>query len=278
MCRIFAFRSILQSKVHSSLVSAENALGKQGINHPDGWGVAFYNENIPHIIKSSKSAFDNQIFKKVSGVVSSQTVLAHIRKATKGNINILNTHPFQYGKWSFIHNGNINNFNKHRKKLVKLIDSKYLPFILGDTDSEVIFFIILSYLNFNYHDEIKNALIDITNIIGPLEYSSKGSDGNYITFVMTNGTDFIGFQGGKKLYYSTYKKLCAERDICPEFSESCEKEAVNGQKIKHLLFSSSPINFYKDDLQFNNSWKSIKDSEIISIDQEFILKKSTIII
>jgi hypothetical protein len=38
MCRIFGFRSVIQSQVHRSLVSADNALMIQGERHPDGWG------------------------------------------------------------------------------------------------------------------------------------------------------------------------------------------------------------------------------------------------
>ena len=120
MCRLFGFRSVIQGKVHTSLVEAENALGIQSFNHPDGWGVAYYLSDAPHLIKSEHSAVKDNLFKKVSGVVSSQTVLAHIRKATHGSKTVLNTHPFQYGKWIFAHNGNINNFNTHKKQLKKI--------------------------------------------------------------------------------------------------------------------------------------------------------------
>ena len=84
MCRLFGFRSIIESKVHSSLMNAENALGIQSVDHPDGWGVAYYIGYSPHLIKADRPAIECEIFKKVSGVVSSHTVLAHIRKSTIG--------------------------------------------------------------------------------------------------------------------------------------------------------------------------------------------------
>ena len=34
MCRLFGFKSIIKSKVHSSLLHAENALGIQSVDHP----------------------------------------------------------------------------------------------------------------------------------------------------------------------------------------------------------------------------------------------------
>ncbi len=150
MCRLFGFRSIINSQVHSSLLSAENSLRDQSMRHPDGWGIAYYLEGVPHLVKSSDTALDNYLFQKVSGVVSSQTVMAHVRKATQGEHTILNSHPFQYGSWIFAHNGHIKQFNENRSKLTSLIDPELCRFILGSTDSEFFFFLILSELKKGY--------------------------------------------------------------------------------------------------------------------------------
>jgi glutamine amidotransferase len=107
MCRLFGFKSSISSQVHRSLLRADNALAVQSEDHPDGWGVAYYIENIPHLIKNSKIALEDNLFERVSGIVSSKVVLAHIRKASVGDINMLNCHPFQYGPWTFAHNGEI---------------------------------------------------------------------------------------------------------------------------------------------------------------------------
>ena len=107
MCRLFGFRSVIQSQVHRSLVSADNAIGVQSAHHPDGWGVAYYVGGAPHLVKSAASAVSDRIFQRVSGVVASDTVVAHVRKATHGELSPLNAHPFQYGRWIFAHNGNI---------------------------------------------------------------------------------------------------------------------------------------------------------------------------
>jgi len=114
MCRLFGFKSVINSQVHSSLVHADNALISQSLKHPDGWGVAYYLENVPHIIKSTDRALDDHIFHQISGVVSSQVVLAHLRKATHGDKTILNSHPFQNGNWVFAHNGNLRDFKNYK--------------------------------------------------------------------------------------------------------------------------------------------------------------------
>ena len=84
---------------------------------------------------------DDNLFQKVSGIVTSQTVLAHLRKATIGSLNTINTHPFQFGHWVFAHNGNIKDFKKHHATLLERIAPKLKRFILGDTDSELIFYL-----------------------------------------------------------------------------------------------------------------------------------------
>src|SRR5215510_13114829 len=144
MCRLFGFRSVIPSQVHRSLLAAENALGKQSNEHPDGWGVAFYVDGAPHITRSPETALGDALFHRLSGVVSSETVLAHVRKATQGPKTVLNCHPFQYGRWVFAHNGDIPAFESRREALFAQIAPELSRFILGETDSELVFFLFLT--------------------------------------------------------------------------------------------------------------------------------------
>src|SRR5690606_1590781 len=147
MCRLFGFRSVIPSQVHSSLVAAENALGVQSNQHPDGWGVAYYVDGAPHLTRSPMTAVSDALFHRVSGVVASETVLAHVRQATQGTNNVLNCHPFQYGRWVGAHNGDIPNLSEKRAELLNEIAPRLRRFVLGDTDSELVFFQFLSRLS-----------------------------------------------------------------------------------------------------------------------------------
>ena len=77
MCRLFGFRSVLRSQVHRSLRTADNALAVQSRAHPDGWGVAYYVAGAPHVIKSTGMAGSDHLFERVSGLLTSETVVAH---------------------------------------------------------------------------------------------------------------------------------------------------------------------------------------------------------
>ena len=276
MCRLFGFRSVILSQVHSSLVDADNALLAQSPKHPDGWGVAYYVNGAPHIVKSANAALNCNIFKKVSGVVSSNTVLAHIRNTTIGDKNILNTHPFQFGQWTFAHNGNIKNFDQFRDQLLARVSPTFKRFVLGETDSEVLFYYFLSFLETKFDltdrsipirqlsDALREALSNLLKIIGPYsQVDDAGDSETYITFILTNGETMIAHQGGKNLYYSTYKNTCKDRDICPSYSPECEAATKTGI-VNHLIFSSEP-------LSGDNIWIPLNSGQIIGVDSQMKL-------
>jgi len=280
MCRLFGFRSIINSQVHSSLVSAENTLHDLSERHPDGWGVAYYIDGSPHMVKSTDCAMEDQLFHRVSGVVSSQTVVAHIRKATQGSHSILNSHPFQYGKWIFAHNGNIRNFQSLKTSLLQLIDEDLKRFILGTTDSEIIFFIILSEIRRIsplYTDNIaieiikeaiQKALDNIIKITGaPTHRNDPNPTENYFSFVLTNGPMMLAFNGGQDLFYCTYKSECPEKHTCSFYNYTCENKPTPKSSVNHLILSSEKI-------QGVNIWNKLKPGQIVAVDTEmnFIIK------
>ena len=271
MCRLFGFRSVLKSGVHESLLHADNALQRQSKKHSDGWGVSYYVLGVPHVIKSCKSAIEDNLFNTISGVVSSNTVLAHLRRATMGNVNILNTHPFQYGNWVFAHNGDIKDFEKVRPMLLQEIDPNLRHFVLGNTDSEAIFYYLLTHVAkhfdlgssdikvYELSEVIRKALHALMQIIGEHALEDK-QDRNttYLTFIITNGSNMLAYQGGKQLYYSVYKRRCKERATCAYFSDECESMTKTG-KINHLLFSS-------EHLGGENVWIAMSPGQMIGVD------------
>lgn len=265
MCRLFGFRSVIPSQVHRSLIAAENALGVQSNAHPDGWGVAFYVDGSPHITRAPSTAFDDHLFHRVSGVVSSETVLAHVRKATVGDLSVLNCHPFQYGRWVLAHNGEIKDFERHRATLTEAVAPRLRRFILGDTDSEVVFFLFLTHLSRLGPlasrlgaEEVISALDTTVRQIRELCDEGPPERDALLTLIVTDGTTMAATQGGKELYWSTYKTRCGDRDSCPSLSPSCEAPTTTGF-VNHLVFSSEPIDG-------ENVWIPMVRGEFVAVD------------
>lgn len=262
MCRLFGFRSVIPSQVHRSLLAAENALGVQSNEHPDGWGVAFYVDGAPHVTRSPLTAVGDALFHRLSGVVSSQTVLAHVRRATQGPKTVFNCHPFQHGRWVFAHNGDIPDFSVRRSALVDDIAPAFRRFILGETDSEVIFFIFLTQLALaGGSGDLGAALRALRATVRRVRRICEDEapvPRTSLTLMATDGQMLVATHGGKDLYVSTHKTRCADRDTCASLSAACEGPAPDGV-VNHFIVSSEP-------LQGENVWERLSAGDMVGID------------
>ncbi len=276
MCRLFGFRSIIQSQVHRSLVHAENALAVQSRKHSDGWGVAYYIAGNPHVIKSVVAAIEDQIFKHVSGVVASQTVVAHLRKATVGDVNTLNAHPFQFGRWIFAHNGEIARYALVRDRLRTEVTPDLRRFILGDTDSEVAFYLFLTLLSqrADLHDPnipfdtVAEALAETAARIREVADLPQDDLHSKLTFILTDGRLMLGLRSRMPLRFSTWKSRCRDRGFCPHLSPECEAPSHTG-RVNHFLLAS-------EELQGNNVWIELPEDSLIGVDDQMHLRFGTL--
>jgi len=264
MCRLFGFRSVIQSQMHRSLVQADNALCGLSEQHPDGWGVAYYIDGTPHVMRSTNTALSDRMFQRVSGVVASETVVAHVRKATQGSLSVLNCHPFQYGRWVFAHNGDVPSFVERRELLLTHVSPRLRRYILGDTDSEVLFFLVLTQL-LRYGSLVSQfALADVAAALSRAisivrEFCDHESPTpSLLTCLLTDGATMVGYQGGKELHYSTYKQRCGDRQLCKFLSPACEAPSEDGF-VNHLIFSSQP-------LSGENIWHAMSEGQIMGVD------------
>lgn len=146
MCRLFGFHSRLELPVYPALVTASNALAKQSQNHPHGWGLAYYDGQTACLRKGTMPAYLDHDFVSACEDLTSCTVVAHVRQATVGQVQLTNTHPFQYGRWSFAHNGTVYGFQQLRPYILEEIVPDLRPHIMGSTDSEHCFYLFLSEL------------------------------------------------------------------------------------------------------------------------------------
>jgi len=106
--------------------------GGRTSDHRDGWGIAFYEKSGCRVFHDDRPASDSPLAAFVRDYpIKSGIVLAHIRKATQGEVSLANCHPFQrewLGQtWVFAVNGDLKDFHP-------ALDGSYQP--VGSTDSE----------------------------------------------------------------------------------------------------------------------------------------------
>jgi glutamine amidotransferase len=80
--------------------------------HLDGWGLSGFNgkravyfERRAEGVTQAKVIFGEAVDKAARS--GSPVVIGHLRKASEGAQNIVNTHPFLSKDWVFAHNGTV---------------------------------------------------------------------------------------------------------------------------------------------------------------------------
>src|SRR5499433_95922 len=161
MCRLFGFRSAASERVHDALVLERNSLRRQSLEHPDGWGIASWQDSgLPQVARGLGAAHLDPEFARVSSAVRAHTVLAHLRLASVGSVKLDNAHPFTHDRWAFAHNGTLHAFDRHRAAIEALIAPAYRTF-RGETDSERCFALFLTRLTTRADLEGKPSLHDV---------------------------------------------------------------------------------------------------------------------
>ncbi|QPB43310.1 class II glutamine amidotransferase [Rodentibacter haemolyticus] len=164
--------------------------------HSDGFGIAFFEGRGVRIFRDNRAASLSPIADCVKQYkIKSLNVIAHIRKATQGEVNIENTHPFIreiWGEnWVFAHNGNL-------KDLPDMSENFCQP--IGSTDSEAAFCYMAEYLKNRFRK--KPTEMQIFEAIQ--EITKKLSTHGTFNFILSNGEWMIA-HCSTNLHYLTRK-------------------------------------------------------------------------
>lgn len=99
------------------------------------------------VFRDIQPAWNNLNLRELCLATRSNCIVAHVRAASKGTgISQQNCHPFKGGRLMFCHNGRLHQFAQYRRKLLEQIDDRVYSNIYGNTDSEIIFHLILTNL------------------------------------------------------------------------------------------------------------------------------------
>jgi len=130
--------SLIEQSLHSQL-GAETTNG-------DGFGVGWYGAvATPGVFHSTEPAWNDKNLHELADHISSSNFFAHIRAAIGSSVQQTNCHPFRHDRWLFMHNGYINEFAAIKRDLMLAVDPALYPQIAGQTDSEVLFFLALTF-------------------------------------------------------------------------------------------------------------------------------------
>ncbi len=158
------------SLIHQSFDNQERAEPLNG----DGFGIAWYAHEIserPALFRAVSPAWNNQNLRHLARLTRSRSILAHVRAATLGlPVTGLNCHPFSWGRFAFMHNGDIGGFHQIRRRLLGLLSDEAFALIQGSTDSEHLFALFVDrYRELGDGNRVERMARALTAAIGQVE-------------------------------------------------------------------------------------------------------------
>ncbi len=227
MCRWLAYYGdpiplelLLFRRQHSLIdQSLHSRLGATTTNG-DGFGVGWYDGGEePGLYRSVHPAWNDRNLRDLAAHISAPVFFAHIRASTGTPIQETNCHPFRHGRWLFMHNGAVREFEKVRRDLMLEIDPELFPLLQGSADSEVLFLLALT---FGLEDDPVAALERMAGFVEevgerhgvehPLMMSVAATDGTKIVAVR-----YSSEHDSRSLYFSTDAKALKQQH--PELEE-----------------------------------------------------------
>jgi predicted glutamine amidotransferase len=175
-------------------------------SHKDGWGIAFFEGPGVRLFIDAKSSVESPIAQIVRNYpIHSTNVIAHIRRATKGRVALVNTHPFMRELW-----GTLRDFHPRLR-------GAYRP--VGETDSEQAFCFMLERLQQTFpvaHPSLGELCVALTELTRELD---RYGDFNYL---LSNG-DYLFAHAAPRLTYIVRKSPFSayhlvDQDVTVDFS------------------------------------------------------------
>ena len=154
MCELFGLSSERKIRINEML----ETFFSHSVEHRNGWGLALLDKDQFYIEKEPIRAIEStELKKRLKKNIEASRCLAHIRKATIGEIDINNTHPFSrydnsHRLWILIHNGTI--FDSEILRPYQFMQE-------GSTDSERILLFLVDRINKCYAGGSSELSMDV---------------------------------------------------------------------------------------------------------------------
>lgn len=254
MCRLLGLIANKQVDLRFSLIEGPTTLTSLSKRNPDGWGLGWYKNGQPAVVKEPAPADSSQRYQATSAEAMSDIFIAHVRTATTGGRRKENCHPFQYDPWLFAHNGSVN-----RKAVYEWLNGTHRSSIRGDTDSEVYFHWIVQSI-----EKASSAEEGITSALERL----KGQVTEYtgLNFVLSDGHCLYAYRdaSGNHDYYSLFYlvrqpgRQHPEEFRSKEVSAMLETKSLRGEQA--VLVCSEKLT--------EEPWKEISIGQLLVVDPQ----------
>ena len=237
----------------------------------DGFGVGWYspqNNETPCVFTSITPAWSNENLRRLSEHVETPCFLAHVRAASPGmKVSEFNCHPFQYGRYLWMHNGTIQGFWSIRRRLRESLPDQLYNSIQGTTDSEHAFAVFLSLIRNGEPSarELGEVLAATVLRLEQWTAETKTELPSYYNFAVTDGKSLAAIRyisdptlEPASLYYSaTGKYQCINGECRFVDCHSLDRS---------IVVSSERLN------DNNSDWERVAPNHVLTVSSQIELR------
>ncbi|QIX28464.1 class II glutamine amidotransferase [Nocardioides sp. JQ2195] len=181
MCRVLAYIGP-EIALENLLLKPENSLINQALDperHPElqlaGWGFGAWGESLlkpeePFIYRRPMAAFHDDNASRIIPSLQVSTMLAHVRAAAYDSKAVLideNCHPFSFegAPWIVAQNGYLPGWQLLQRELLQHCKDDYLKQMLGTTDTEFLYVLLLSLLEGDSDEDTQRAIEELLRLV-----------------------------------------------------------------------------------------------------------------
>jgi predicted glutamine amidotransferase len=261
MCRWLAYSGSpvlleeLLYKPQNSLVvqSLHSRLGVEPTNG-DGFGVGWYGAaETPGLFRSTEPAWNDVNLRDLAAHISSPLVFSHIRASTGSPVQQTNCHPFRHGRWLWMHNGVISGFREMKRDLAVAVDPALFPDIAGSTDSEMFFFLALT---FGLVDDPPTA---VGRAVGLIEDVARRMDVAFPMQMTVATTD------GETVWAFRYSSEGRSRSLFHSTDVSTLRHQYPDNEVLHRLSDASRLVVSEPLGDLRGAWREVPESTCLTV-------------
>jgi predicted glutamine amidotransferase len=252
MCRLFglhAGKNVVTATFW--LLDAPDNLAEQSRRNPDGSGLGVFDaEGRPQLHKDPIAAWQDAEFATEAHDLTGTTFIAHVRYATTGSHEIVNTHPFLQDDRIFAHNGILEGLDVLDARLHEL---GVAGLVLGQTDSERVFALITA--------TIRARSGDVTaGLVEAMRWLADNVPIYAVNILLSTATDMwaLRYPESHELYVSDRRTIPAEHRFHLR-TNRIRADSITLHQKPSVVFATEPMDE-------TGRWQLLEPGELVHVD------------
>jgi predicted glutamine amidotransferase len=263
VCRLFglhADRRVVTATFW--LLEAPDNLIEQSKRNPDGTGLGVFGaDGWPVLDKEPIAAWRDCKFATEAHDITGTTFIAHVRYASTGPLDEVNTHPFLQDDRIFAHNGVVEGLDVID---ARLRDLGVTDLVLGQTDSERVFALITAGIR-EHDGDVTAGMVDAIGWLAatvPI-YS--------VNLLLGTATDMwaLRYPEPNELYILDDREVLAPDQLFDLRTDRIHARSRHLMTQPKVIFASEPM----DD---DSRWQLLRFGELVRVDAELDITRQIV--